>query len=120
MQVKRSSWHYKISNLFCSWEKLNDSICIYFWRLIGTILFLSFAVFFFSVLIYTWFIEPLWISNTIAASFVFLSFILPFFAIYYLRSWRGDLSTELPYENIIVEYIKAKKNKICPLIKYID
>ena len=30
------------------------------------------------------------------------------------------LRLELPYENIVYEYIKAKKRKVCPLIEYVD
>jgi len=48
-----------------------------------------------------------------------LSVILPGWAIYFVRKKCGRPPV-MPGENIIFEYIKAKKRKICPLIKYID
>ena len=119
MIIKRNSWHYKISNLLPSFEVYNDNLCLYFWRVIGTCALLLCCVLFLCFLFYIYFTNPIWIACTIAILFVMLSVILPGWAIYFVRKKCGRPPV-MPGENIIFEYIKAKKRKICPLIKYID
>ncbi len=121
MKVKRSSWHCKISNLG-SFERSNDNLCCYFWRLVGkVILFVAAMIiigFSIGVIIYWFFMPGFWISNTIMLLFIYSIFALPILTIYFLRRKLGK-SLEMPYGNIVVEYMAAKKKKVCPLIEYI-
>ncbi len=41
MKIKRTSWHFKISNLLVDFEHHNDNLCRYFWRLVGTLFLLG-------------------------------------------------------------------------------
>ena len=117
MKIKRNSWHYKISNLLVDFEKHNDTLCLYFWRLIGTIVLIIFGTGLISTMIYSYFTSAFFASTSIMLVFIISCFILPAIAIYFLRVKLGK-SPEITGETIVIEFIKAKKNKICPLIKY--
>lgn len=117
MQIKRSSWHYKISNLG-SFERGNDNLCCYFWRLVGKSALIFVVTFFICFLIYLYFTDDQILLNTIVLVWISLTFALPSLAIYLIRKKLGK-SPEMPYGNIVVEYVAAKKRKVCPLIKYI-
>ena len=120
MNIKRNSWHYKISLLGTdTYEKSTDSLCLYFWRLVlksAGILLLSIII---PCLIYAYFTSHFVISTSIMVIFVVSCVALPISAIWYLRKLTGS-QLKIPGENIAFEFIKAKKNKICPLIKYVD
>ena len=121
MKIKRSSWHYKIS-LLGGWERTQDNLCCYFWRLVGKLAFMFCVFALVSSLLYLWFSNPLVISNTILLLFLICCVALPSLAIWYLREKIGkplEIPYKIPRENILFEFIKAKKRKICPLIEYI-
>ncbi len=116
MKIKRTSWHYKIRN-FRRAEKSSDNLCNYFWSLVGN-LFLGFAVMMIPVI----FIGLLCTSSEFAIAlsiclYLAANILLPVFAIAFFRNKFG-LNTEAPGENIVKEFIKAKKNKLCPMIDY--
>jgi len=114
MQIKRSSLICKIAG-----PRYQDNLCRFFWRLVGHVLCAIFITGATIIIIYGWIINShaIFILITVlsGAGAVFL----PILAIEYLRAKLGK-SPELPCENIIFEYLKAKKQKICPLIKYVD
>ena len=121
MKIKRSSWHYKISNLGSDFERSNDNLCRYFWRGAGKLaLLLAAAIvvcFLVPFAIYNWFTDDFVISNTIMFFFICSVFILPPLAIHFLRKRFGP--PEMPYENIVIAKISATKRKVCPLIEYV-
>jgi len=126
MEIKRSSWHYEINSLDNNLERDIDNLCCYFWKLIGRLalfLFVAFIVCFLIygcyVLIYDWFTSIHFISITIMFLFICSSVALPILAIRFLRKRLGK-SPEMPYGNIVTEYMAAKKQKVCPLITYIE
>jgi hypothetical protein len=119
MKVKRKSWHYKISNFGDSFEKSNDNLCRYFWRLIGKCALVVFGTLGGIFLTIAFFASPYWISVTIIVLWVCSSVILPVLAVWFLREKLGK-SPEMPYGNLVVEYMKAKKEKVCPIIEYTD
>ena len=118
MEIKKSSWHCKISNFGNDFERSNDNLCRYFWRLVGKLILLLVVMFFFSALAYGYFTDDLLISNTIMILFLLSVFIFPPLAIYFIRKKLGK-SPEMACENIVIAYLGAKKRKVCPLIKYI-
>lgn len=117
MQIKRSSWHCKISNLG-SPERANDNLCCYFWRFVGKLSLFFVVGFFLYLVLYIYFTDDLLIANTIMLVFLCLSFAFPSLAIHFIRKRLGK-SLEMPYGNIVIEYLAAKKRKVCPLIRYI-
>lgn len=118
MKIKRTSWHYKISNLLTTYEKDYDNLCIYFWRLVGTCALSLFGISLICVLLYEYFTSHIWISNTIFILWLLLSIVLPLLIIRFLRKKVGKLP-KASFENIVLEYIKAKKEKVCPIIEYV-
>lgn len=123
MKIKRSVWHYKISNLWRDCERSNDNLCRYFWGLAGkcVVLFIGIpiCIFLAGTLTYFYFTDPMWIARTIILLFICFSTIFPPVVICFVRKKFGK-SPKMPYQNIVIEYIKAKKERICPLIEYID
>ena len=119
MKIKRSSWHYKISNFGADYENHSDSLCWYFWRAVGKIVFILIGIVWLSAMLYTWFTSSQFIASTIMILFIVSCFAIPILAIHCLRKLLGK-SPEISGSNILIEYVKAKKLKICPLIEYID
>jgi len=117
MKIKRTSWHYKISNLG-GFERMHDNLCSYFWRVIGKLAFISFIISILGLVVIAFCISPLIISNTILLLFILSLVIIPPLTIHYIRKMLGK-SPKMPGENIVIEYMKAKKGKFCPFIEYI-
>jgi hypothetical protein len=117
MDIKRTSWHCKISNLGSDFERWDDNLCRYFWRLVGKSPLLLAAMIILCAGLYGYFTSDLLIANTIMILFLLSCFILPVLVIVLIRRKLGK-SPEMPYENIVAEYLSAKKRKVCPLIKY--
>jgi len=116
MKVKRTSWHYKASTLFCDFEEGHTNLCWYFWRLVFTVVFILAILSLACLALYVYFTSLQFVSNTILAVAIILAIILPPLAIYFLREILGK-APELP-KNILFDYVKAKKRKVCPLIEY--
>jgi len=120
MKIKRSSWHYKINMLGPdTYERYPDNLCFYFWRCVFRLLFWAFVVLIIGFIAYAYFTDPFLTPITIIIFFFILSGVLPVLAIYFLRKKIGG-PPKMPGENILFEYLQAKKNKICPLIEYVD
>ena len=117
MKIKRSSWHYKISNLG-RFEKRNDNLCRYFWRLVFKVAVALVLTGYFCGILYLYLMSGFTIPIAIGTIFVVSCFALPPLAIYFLRKKLGK-SPELPYGNIVSAYVSAKKRKVCPLIEYV-
>ena len=114
MKIKRSSLICKIAGT-C----YQDNLCRFFWRLVGQIILATFIAGVVLYIIYNLITTP---SEIYLLILVFLgvgAVFLPVLAIECLRAILGK-SPELPYENIVFEYLKAKKQKVCPLIEYVD
>jgi len=119
VKVRRKSWHYRLSHLLGNLERRSDNLCAYFWRMVVVLLVLSFILFCVFQMVYTLFMNPATLEIMIFVSVIVLIFAAPPISIYYLRKWLGH-SPELPAENIFIEFAKAKKRKVCPLIEYVD
>ncbi len=116
MKIKRTAWHYKISRLGTDYEKANDNLCRYFWRPIWKFAIALGLVSYFGFVSYWVVTEPL---ALIVLLFFASSTVLSVLAIWFMRKKLGK-SPKIPYGNIAAEYLKAKKEGICPLIEYID
>lgn len=123
MKVKRSSWHYRLTTKFSDdIEFYGRNLCRYFWRVVGSLCILFFGLLCLAALVLlasVWFLDPFWASNTIVAGFILLAVFLPLLAISLLR-WKFGIVRGPQPSPLIVEYLKAKKQKICPEIEFID
>ena len=119
MKIKRSSWHCKISNLGRNFERINDNLCCYFWRLVGKLALIFVATILICFLGYSYFTDDFLVYNTALLLFGLSLIVFPPLAIYLIRKKLGRYP-KMPYENIVAQHITAKKRKICPLIKYVQ
>ena len=131
MKVKKSSWHYKLNeNMQSTYiEHSGHNLCRYFWMTVGSMCKVCIGCSLIALLFVLigaiskgiWLGIASYCLNDVVLqiiSWLFLTSVIitPSAAIYYLR--RRDISTEIPTPNILVEFIKAKKNKYCPMIDF--
>jgi len=116
MKIKRSAWHYKISNWGRVRERPNDNLCNYFWALIFKCLLVFALIVYAGFVAHTFYTRP---EVGVVVLFLISCLAFPAIAIHLLRNKLGK-PPEMPYGNIVVEYTKAKLKGICPLIEYTD
>ncbi len=124
MRIKKSSWHYKLNMLGDHTQ--SKTLCTYFWCSIFKILGLTFIFSFASLILYSIGMTTYdyWTSLffgmiTVILLFILFSACLPSLVIHFLRKIsKKPLETQC--SNIAMEYIKAKKRKVCPIIEYVD
>lgn len=111
--ISRSSWHYKFSiNYF---NEPADG-CTYFWGFILSLFLASILLLLVSTFTYIMATDLLALMILLN---VLATFLLPPLTISYLRR-KLNRPLQLPLEKMAVEYLKAKKNKLCPIIEYVD
>ena len=107
MTLSKKSWHYRLMKSFTSDDKLvnnelpNTSLCMYFWQLCFLLFFLStVGLFVFIALSPMIFIE--WLG-------------------YDLSKKKVEVKRE-PTEprTLLGKWVKAKKEKVCPLIEWTE
>jgi Na+-transporting methylmalonyl-CoA/oxaloacetate decarboxylase gamma subunit len=135
MNISKQSWHYGVvSNKFCFMDGwwASNSLCLYFWQVVMRISF--------GFLLCLLAVSPLVLIMQIALGssptllgvlgliigllyiFVLLIFIVLCIGEVYRKVRRTFPHKEpkKPSEpNILIEYIKAKKDKVCPMITYV-
>ena len=98
--IRRTSWHYRLVR----WEDPNApmpvTLCGYFWVVVGAGTFRMFFSMLMVVVmpIVGMFFGSAWLWNH--------------------RPWRRKAAEAMPHEpNLLVEWVKAKKRRVCPLIE---
>lgn len=137
MKVSRDSWHYKILMDEHKLKTRNGvSLCLYFWMvvfnifawcLIGVlapavacvflgIVYLTGYVWYFMVA--GWFGVGSFDTNAIEMSFIINSiFLVIWIFSMFVRYNNKEKDKQKSSDNLFVEYVKAKKRKVCPLIE---
>lgn len=140
MKINRNSWHYKRADSFTYIP--SKSLCLYFWQVVWGIVFwwvitpvlaVVVAVLVFGCLplaVGTFLLDLIdyiktgskWLDAIRATGLGYL-FFLTFFALLagfaYYRKVRSRQKLKFKKEeNLFVSYIKAKKQKICPIIEF--
>lgn len=145
MKISRSSWHFWLVEKFFNYP--SRSLCVYFWQLVwsiivGTIvlaiMLLAFTVIIalpsFSIFNLLFLDFDLAFKNEtfyeemhtlgILCSAVILFFAVIFGSVFSIAYGAESLSESKTGEkiksNIFVQYIRAKKSKVCPRIEYED
>jgi len=133
MRVKINSWHYK---LICFADfGIPNNLCAYFWKVVFSALFLVAMAIFVLFLaatatiavtsfIWVWFFG---IEYEIGI-FAMIMYCFVGFFILHSKSYpqRGIWAVEIvgrresTEPNLLIEWIRAKKQKICPMIEFID
>jgi len=118
VKVNRKSWHSKISNLG-DYPTSGDNLCRYFWRIVIKSGVICFAITLMGTALYQLIISGAAVFIGAMALYIILTVTLPVLAITQLRKKLGK-PPEASYEPILKAYIKAKKEKVCPIIEYVD
>ena len=100
--IRRTSWHYRLATFFAD-GNVPTNLCSYFWAVVGCIFCACAAV-------------PL---AVFAAPVMGIGFGLSW--LWNHRPRRKKVAEATPHEpNLLVEWVKAKKRRICPLIEVKD
>jgi hypothetical protein len=127
MKIKKSSWHYRMHRMFNGgFGPGYKSLCTYFWGTVGTTLLVGVALPVSSVIILGLMLAPfvyLFTGNLEIIGAVVAGSFLDIIALFGFWAWYRHThpSTKLRVEkepSLVVEYLKAKKRKVCPLIEY--
>lgn len=121
MKINTKSWHYRLKSRILGRFIMHQNLCAYFWGCVLSILLpailVSLILFLVVFFIYIMFTEPGFINICLIVLSVIGCFALPPIGIYWFR--RKTIKQYLvPGEEVVVEFIKAKKSKLCPLIEY--
>ena len=112
MKMKRSSWHYKINEKIGYHEKDYETLCSYFWKTVvkivwgGTLLSASLGIAYLLIFEVSFYNK---IVGLIILTLFFSSALLPPISIMKIRKVR-----------LTRAYIKAVKDKVCPIIFFVD
>lgn len=148
MTLKKSSWYYKLVNYM--WEYTTYSFCKFFWILVLSILLIvpfyifalpTFIISYFSKeklllwmravvgfftyialwmifsMIFVWFNRSIVNINSAAIVGYCLSLLI---LLIYLKEIWSNIHWKSNKPSLFSTYIKAKKQKICPIIKWED
>lgn len=147
MKVNKNSWHYRLltGDIFGiqgvnSWN-VNSYLCLYFWQVVFMLLWKGVALFFLTpFVINSLLILPLvstlgvittgvivqgdtGLTVLVMELIVIIVFVIVWagLSLYTFLKDKTDLVGVVEKEpNLFVEYIKAKKNKLCPTIEFVE
>ncbi|MGH1470136.1 MAG: hypothetical protein ACRBCS_03025 [Cellvibrionaceae bacterium] len=120
MNIKKSSWHYRLVNFVCNGE-ISESLCIYFWQVVWSCFTVMIFVPIIILILLFVMVSPIlniFATEVLAVAMVgamFDIFILCFIWIEY-RKQNGIQK----HPTVIGGYIRAKKEKVCPRLSFVD
>lgn len=136
MKISTDSWHYKLVDFIFKESWPSESLCIYFWQVVWscivTFLTSCMGTVILACIIYVFLYEP--IVKTVEGSLGVYSYWLVwvFFCQKALKHLPednvvGEIFRYTPWTNknvdkepnIVLEYIRAKKQKFCPKIDFV-
>ena len=147
MKVNKNSWHYRLltGDIFGiqgvnSWN-VSSSLCLYFWQVVFMLLWKGVALIFLTpFVINSLLILPLvstlglittgvivqgdtGLTVLVMELIVIIVFVIVLagLSLYTFLKDKTDLADVVEKDpNLFVEYIKAKKNKLCPIIEFVE
>ena len=140
MNISKTSWHYKVvANTFCSMDRWwpSQSLCIYFWQVIlRLVLGLALGLILVSplVTIITYVTGTIESSHVLVQLYASVGFVigtlyllgLLVFIFVLLYEGVGWVSRKFPKKHkepkepsLLLAYIKAKKDRVCPMITFL-
>jgi hypothetical protein len=101
------SWHYKLLHKICGQKDMPKTLCGYFWIYVFTVVMCVAVLFSVGLLIHLFVIDPL------AILIVFGSTGLALGLVFFISCIFDDKK-----HGVFISWLKAKKDKICPIIEY--
>lgn len=147
MKVNKNSWHYRLltGDIFgiqgVNYWNVSSSLCLYFWQVVFVLLWKGVALFFLipfviNALLIMPLVSTLGVITTgvmlqedtgliilVIELIVIIGFVITWaeLSLYTFLKDKTDLAEVVEKEpNLFVEYIKAKKNKLCPIIEFVE
>lgn len=122
MKINKNSWHYKFLNKHMNVYPIKNNLCGYFWQVVGH-LALSVFVLTSCLFIVLTMLSPLLLFFKFKINeFLVAGIIIDILIILILLPalLRKIFKKPIGSNNLILEYIKAKKSKLCPIIEFVD
>ena len=123
MKIKRSSWHYRLNEHMHSGE-VSKSICGYFWQTIFSLsigLFGIGALSVFGFLIFSPILQYVLPISLTPPNYDRVAHIIFYLELLIIGALGfGAIYSKSSFLQVIGAYLKAIKNKVCPLIKFED
>ena len=126
MNVSKKSWHYKLNLLFDDSEDWmvryrRYNLCKYFWTTVSRLALFALLGGFIALVIFgsiSIALEPGGVFLLTGFVTLLASIPISFVAVSKFRSlgWTNDPQSF----NLVKEYMKAKKSKLCPMIEFVD
>lgn len=132
MKVNRRSWHYRAVDFVFSWGGPSRNLCLYFWQVVWACVWACVCAPLLAIFFAVWASTPFWWWAM--PEILPMAFTGAFFEIFILcilwreyRSdlrWKGKLPTkrrkgrETKYPSLFAEWVRAKKQKICPILEF--
>ena len=124
LRISRCRWHYRLLRTFLSRDPQHKSLCRYFWSVVGTLALYAIFVVLLTVLVVAgvaWTLQhplPVVAGVTVVA----LTVLIIWGVVTFVRWKRRQPARARPPKapNLTLEYIRAKKSRICPLIEWTD
>jgi len=125
MKIRKSSWFSKLSNLFRdNWEieRSNDNLCWFFWRAILKLVGILITVTWIFGLGFILITDPMFLACFIIFLLIVCSIVVPIVVIAFLRVKNNEqpIGKIDIKDNILVKFLSAQKQKVCPIIEYVD
>jgi hypothetical protein len=112
MKIKRSRWHYRLLNWFTE-GNVPTNLCSYFWNLIGRLIFILMLSGVALGALYA--AVKYWQQALLTAGFI-LGLTLIIIGSFYLGEWLRGRRKSKP--GLVMSFLKAKKDKVCPLLEF--
>lgn len=145
MKISKNSWHYKMvtdKSYGIYSGNVSNSLCIYFWQVVSRFFIAGLVAVVCSLILWCMIVAPLlnlvlgfttgvwWLGGTMINVFTFFGGIMwfAFLGISFTEivwpklkaKYFVKASERQPKPSLIGSYIKAKKDKICPVIEFED
>ena len=125
MIINKHAWHYRM--LIWLNKKPSPSLCAYFWQVVSAVAWplIALCATIYLVIYFTGIFAQLdWVQSAL----VFIFFVglwnvmcvLFNIAAYIAKQIGSGVSRSVKKNGLLSEYLKARKNKVCPLIEFRD
>lgn len=132
MKIRTDSWHYKLYERSYSqlqFPAQNTNLCKYFWRVIGGTLYVAFLATVLGAILggigflfYKYTLVSFTVAGCIAAIIGLIFLYLYVAERLYDRAKlkRSQPGYQEPEPGFLRSYVRAKKEKVCPLITFVE
>lgn len=131
MKISNNSWHWKLHNFFTEYPRLQYSLCTYFWLTVRNVLLALLMITVLSVIV-AFIVSPFLVLFGLyePSKFSTIGFCIDIVIIMLVAGvlskvyWKETIKPKFFKDkpstkttNMVVEYVRAKKSNICPILE---